>query len=519
MELRDYVAVLAKRKWLIISVTVVAVVIAVGISMLTARSYQGEAKILINDRNTGAALIGSQLSADSSQPDRDMQTQVELIQQRPLLQKVIAAEGLHTTPDDLLKQIKVSADTQANIITIDVVDKSPTRAADSANALAKAYVDWSRDTQRQSINAAADQVQKRLADVQAQMAAIGIVSAQTDPTGTKQQQLATARSLYQQLSASLAQLRLTANLVTGPASVVTSATPDPTPVSPNPLRNAALGAGLGLVLGVGLAFLSEKVTTRVSTAEEASQAYGSPILAEIPVEKFSAEETRRLTVMTHSESAASEGYRGLRNNLNFLNFEHKYGTLLVSSAVPGEGKSTVAANLAVVLANAGWRVALVVCDFRQPTTREFFQLEDEHGLSDVLLGTKELDEVLQAPQGIERLQVVVAGDAPPNPSEWLGSSRMEKMMTTLKQSVDYVILDTPPILAVSDSTSVARWADGALIVSRIGVTRKDEAEKAHAQLERAGAHVLGVVVLGVKEPGGSGYGYYSSYVHTDDASA
>jgi succinoglycan biosynthesis transport protein ExoP len=513
VELKDYLHVISKRRWLIILVTATATIVAVGVSLILPKQYLGEVNVLVSDRNTGVALVGSPLSGGSDQPERDLQTQVQLMQQRPLATKVIQALKLDDTSETLLKRVKITADGQASIVTIDVTDVDPGRAAKTANALAQAYLEGSRDLQRASIKTAADQVESRMANAQREIAALGLSVPQSDPSGAKQEQLNTAKTLYGQLAQTLQQLRLAEQLVTGAGSVVASAEPDPVPVSPNPVRNGAIGLVLGLVSGVGLAFLAENLDAKVRSANQAGELYGGPVLAEIAAETFEQGEQRRLTVLTHSASPAAEGYRGLRNSLNFINFEHSVKKILVSSAVPGEGKSTVAANLAVVLAEAGWNVVLVVCDFRQPTIDHFFDLTGKIGLSEVLAGAKKYEEALQKPtQGPDRLTVITSGAMPPNPSELLGSASMQRLLTALTESHDYVILDTPPVLAVADAAAVARLADGALMVARLGVSTRDATQKAREQLDKVGANLLGVVVLGVEDSSGGGYGYYASYV-------
>lgn len=506
--------VIRSRKWLIALVTVVAFMAALTAGALTPRVYRGEAEVFINDRNTGAALIGAQLSADTNQPERKLQTQADLMKQRSFLAEVIE-QNPSMTLETLRKQVRVATDPQADIITVDVTDSSPVRAAAIANELVQVYVAWSRDLQRQSIRAAADQVQQKVQDAQGQIATLEAVLPKNDPTGAKRERLSTARSLYSQLVQDLQRLQVTEQIATGLGSVVSSAVPDPVPVSPNPVRNGAIGLGLGLLLGVGAAFATERLNTRVSNAQDASDSYGAPILAEIPLEKSDSAKKHRLAVVTQPQGAAAEAYRGLRTNLDFIKSGREFKTLLVTSAIPGEGKSTVAANLAAVLAKRGWHVVLVVCDFHQPAASQFFELNGDAGLSEVLMGARDLPSVLQTPGDIERLQVITAGQLPPNPSELLGSVAMQGMIRALAEYADYVILDTPPILAVSDPAVVAQRADGVLLVAQVGVTKKDEARKARAQLDKVGVRVLGVAVLGVDPLGAAGYGYYNAYTSTN----
>jgi polysaccharide biosynthesis transport protein len=285
---------------------------------------------------------------------------------------------------------------------------------------------------------------------------------------------------------------------------------DSTPVSPRPARDAALGVAIGLLIGLAAAFLSEQMDIRIKSADEASAIYGAPVLANIPTEKVSKEDLALLTLKDRPGSPAAEAYRMLRNNLGFVNFDKGIKTMLVTSAVPSEGKSTVAANLATVLARAGSKVVLVVCDFYLPAAERFFDLDYSVGLSNVLAGTATLREALQEPAGFENLSVITAGPLPPNPSELLGSEAMHTLVAALRESVDWVILDSAPVLAAADAAAANRWVDGVLVVARLGVTKRDAARAGHQQLKNVGARILGLAVWGpIAEATGLGfYGYH-----------
>lgn len=509
MEFKDYVRILRDRKWIIVGATVVATAVALALSFVQAPVYRGQAQVLVQTQNRGAVLLGDQV-VQSMQPERDLATQVRLVQLTPLVEKAIRELGLNTTPEQLLQRTDVSADGQTSVITIAVQDSSPERAAATANALAAAYVDYSRSLERASIAAAVSQVElslkqarQRIADLTAQAA--------SDPSGVKRAELTVEQQLYASLSQKYQDLTLNEQLATGLGSVVASASPDFKKVSPSPLRNGIIGLVLGLSFGVGLAFLINALDATVQTAEDAAEILHAPVLAELGMDR-EAGELRRLVVRSDAESALAEGYRGLRNNLNYINFEHNIKAIMVVSAGPSEGKSTVAANLAAVLAQAGWKTALVVSDFRKPTVSQFFGVDDRVGLSDVLSGAKDTQTALQKVPGANELFVLAPGPMPANPSELLGSGQMQELVTGLESWANYVVIDTPPLLAVADATAVAPLSDGVIVVVRMGVTRRDALRRAHSQLEGVGARILGVVVWGVSKPDASGgYGYYGSY--------
>jgi non-specific protein-tyrosine kinase len=515
VELRDYLNVIRSRKWIIIQAVIIVSLVAVGVSLLQQPTYEGSAKILISEKDTGAALLGTLLS-DSSSPERALQTQVQLMRVRPLAESAIRKLNLKTDPGSLLGRTKVAVVGQTNMVTITVTDTDPKRAADTANAMADAYVEWSKTTKRESIKAAGDEIQRRLDEARVQILALGekLGSLKKDANGQPIRndqftaELSIATGLYTALASQLEQLRVNEQLEVGSGRVVQVAVIDARKVSPQPLRNGVLGAAVGLILGLGMAFLVEYLDNTIKSTEEAERLFGAPVLGHIPAEHFEKGESRRLTIVTHPGSPSAEAYRVLRNSLDFINFQHDIKTLLVTSAAPGEGKSTVAANLAAGLAQTGKKVVLVSCDFRRPTTEQFFDIRNMMGLSDVLTGRNSLKAALQRPRE-EELLVLTSGKMPPNPSELLGSQKMKELVESLEEWADWVIIDSPPLLAVADPASVARWADGVLIVTRGGTSTREAAKKARELLEKVGARVMGVVVWGLQEPGsGGGYGYY-----------
>jgi capsular exopolysaccharide synthesis family protein len=214
--------------------------------------------------------------------------------------------------------------------------------------------------------------------------------------------------------------------------------------------------------------------------------------------------------MVNPSSHITEAYRVLRNNLDFINFEDHIKVLLVASAEPSEGKSTVAANLAAVMAQAGRKVVLLNCDFHRPASEQFFDIDHSKGLSEVLRGALEIGLVLQKPTGFDKLWVLPAGSMPPNPSELLGSATMSNLVASLRDLADWVVVDTPPLLAVADAAATARWADGVLMVTRGGASTRGAAQRGREMLEKVGARILGVVVWGFELPVG-GTGYLASY--------
>lgn len=513
MELRDYLNVMRARKWTIILAVATLTITALVVSLLQAPVYEGEAKILIAEKSSGADIFGSLGLDVSSQPERGLQTQVQLMQVRPLLENTIRRLDLGVTPEELAKRVTVAAVGQTNIVSVTAQDGSAERAAEIANTLADEFVMWSRDAKREAINSAAVEVEARLETSKQEILDLGRKIKAQGKSDDLSAELAIATGNYTTLAAKLEELRISAQLEEGSGRVVSPAAVSAEPVEPSPLRNTVLGLVVGLVFGLGMAFLYEYLDNTIKSSEETERILGAPVLGVIPAEKYGKDEKRRTTILTNPGGAAAESFRVLRNNLDFVNFEHNIKTVLITSAAPSEGKSTVAANLAASMAQAGKKVVLLATDFRKPTTQQFFGVRNIIGLSDVLTGEHSLKSALQHPiEGLE-LMVLTSGKLPPNPSELLGSEKMKALIEELEAWADWVIIDSPPLLAVADGSAVARHTDGVLLVTKAGESTREAGKSAKAMLENAGAHVIGCVVWSLEPgPSGGGYGYrYGTY--------
>ena len=510
MQAREYFTVIGERKWLILVAMIIVAVGAYAVSVGQPAQYQSEAVVLWAQRNPGTAVLGMPQPQVSNFPDLEIATQVGLVQQPGIAEQAILDLGLNITPEALLRKLSVSGDGRTSLITITAVDATPQGAAAIANAVAGAYARSSRDANQRSLSSAADEVRRSLEATHRQIAALDASEA-IRPSTANQAELQASRNLYGTLLAQLQKLQSAQELETGSISIVGTAVADPVPTSPKPVRDAALGLAVGLVLGLGIAFISNSLDTRLKSPEEASAAYAAPLLGQIPDERTKKGETVDAAVLAFPDGPVAESYRGLRNNMEFVNFDRSIKTLMVTSAIPGEGKSTVAANLSVVLAQAGWRVVLVVVDFRRTAAESLLGLARSPGLSEVLAGTSELASAIQ--DGPAGLRVLSSGETPRSPSDMLGSAAMRLLLAVLVESADLVVVDTPPLLAVADAATIARWADAAVVVTRDGMTTREAARMAREHLDGVGERVIGVVVTGVKNSGAarSGYDIYSGY--------
>jgi capsular exopolysaccharide synthesis family protein len=276
------------------------------------------------------------------------------------------------------------------------------------------------------------------------------------------------------------------------------------PVSPQPLRNLTLGGLVGLALGVGLAILRGVADVRLRDAAGLQRATGSPLLGEIPFE--SAARTAPLIIGDAATSVRAEAVRKLRTNLRFVDVHEPARVIAVTSALQGEGKTTLSCNLAIALAEAGWRVLLVDADLRRPKIDEYLGLDAGVGLTDVLVGDVQVGDVVQR-WGDKSLLVLPSGSAPPNPSELLGSKAMADLLLALRESADIVIIDTAPLLAVTDGVVVAVQADGALLVSQQGRTSRTQVAAAARSLHSVSVRLLGCVLNMAKVAKAEAYQY------------
>ncbi len=520
MELRDYLDVVGAHRWMVIGTIVMTTVVAVVASMLQPSVYEGEARVLVREQDAGAALLGNVLPELSSQPERGLETQIELMQVRPLVERTIRSLNLKTRPDQLLKRTTVEARGKTNIVSIKVKDSDPDRAAAIANGLAKEFVEWSRATQRESMQAAAQELQSRLAEAEQRVVELGRKVGQSGKQSELGAELQIATGSYTTLAERLEQLVVNQQLEEGAGRVVSPAVRSDR-ISPEPVLSGLIGLGLGILGGIGAAFVFDRLDTTLRSSEQAERLLPVPVLGEIPVESID-EGATTPSIIRSPGSRIAESYRAFRTSLDFINFNKDIKTLMITSAAPMEGKSTVAANLAASLAQAGRRVVLVSCDFRRPMLETLFGVPTGIGLSQVLMGAHSVNQALQR-TCVEPLLVMTAGRMPPNPCELLCSDRMREMLDGLERSVDWVVLDTPPLLAVSDAAAVARWADGVLMVVRGGVSKMPAVRKAADVLEKAGARLVGTVVcadasedaalLG-RYQGRYGFAYYG-YTRTD----
>ncbi|RGA00541.1 polysaccharide biosynthesis tyrosine autokinase [Microbispora triticiradicis] len=288
------------------------------------------------------------------------------------------------------------------------------------------------------------------------------------------------------------------------------------PVAPQPLTNMALGALIALFAAVSGLVLRDRLDTTVKTAETLQKVARSSILGVIGYERDA--KRHPLILRDQGRSSRSEAFRSLRTNLQFIGVDRQPKSLVVTSCLPGEGKSSTSANLAITMAQAGWRVVLVDADLRRPSVPRYLGIEGGTGLTDVLIERARLHDVIQT-WGQQGLSVLPSGRIPPNPSELLGSRGMRTVLAQLTEEYDMVIIDAPPLLPVTDAAALGAICDGALLVVRHGKTRREQVLRAAELLSSINARLVGTVLNFVPAKHGSYYGYGYGYGYGYDAAA
>jgi len=381
----------------------------------------------------------------------------------------------------LLRRVTVTPDSAAGFLTITAADSDPRRAADIANAFAAAVVVTRARRARVRIDRAIFEVRR---DLQRLGAA----------------ELDGRRQLSQQLQ----RLRTLRAAQGNNAEVVEPAVASASPVAPRPRRNAALALILAALLGILLAFAIERLDRRIRDPMEVEELTGASLLSIVPTGAFPGEEEKT--------PAVSEAFQTLRASLMYFNIDRPLTSVLITSPFKGDGKTTVATNLAHALARAGKDVILVDTDLRHPQVAARFGAVRDAGLGTALVGEDRVEDVIgEVPTQDGRLRILPSGRAAPNPSELLGSERMRSLLAELSESCDLVIIDTPPALVVSDAIPLFEQVSGVVVVGRVGQTTRDAMRRLTHVIATARGAVLGAVATGAKGSGLYGYGGYGGY--------
>jgi polysaccharide biosynthesis transport protein len=517
-DLRRYLALAWQWAWLL----ALAALLAAGAAFLVSRQmtpvYQASTLILVNEA-PGAKAIDMGVIQTS---ERLARTYTEMLVSRPVLEGVIQSLGLGRTAAGLKSNITVQPLRDTQLIRVQVQDWDPHWAALIANSLVAEFAHQNMELQRERYAESKASLEAQLAQVdrQIQTAAAALDAIPIEATGNGHQAerdrldaaLVGYRQTYASLLQSYEQVRLTEAQSTSKVTQVESAVAPASPISPRVMQNTLLAGVVGLMLAVGVIFLVEALDDSLRDPAEITRHLGLPVLALIT--KHPTEEEGSPITAAEPRSPVSEAFRSLRTNIQYASVDKPVRTILVTSPAAEEGKTTVAANLAVVLGQGGKRTILLDADLRRPRIHRRLSLPNRQGLVDLFLQASHglNGHVQRTPQ--LNLAALTTGALPPNPSELLGSAKMGEILAHLLQEADIVVVDSPPVLAVTDAAVLAPKMDAVLLVVRPGETRLASARHAVEQLRRGGANLIGVVLNGVDLKRSRYYSYqYKAYYY------
>lgn len=507
IDVRRYLALAWHWAWLIVLATVLAAGAAYLITRQMTPVYQASTTLLINEAPSNKTADYNALLTS----ERQARTYAQLMSKRPVLEAVIGQLGLDLNPDALHEMVSINLVRDTQLIVIDVQDTDPERAAQIANTLVIVFSDQLQATQASRFASSKDSLQKQIGDVETQIEATRdqIQAAQdADETARLETRLTQHQQTYNNLIMSFEQVRMAeAQTLSGVAQVEPAITPR-APIRPNVFQNTILAGLVGLMLAAGLIFALDALDDTVKDPEEISKQFRLPVLGVIA--EFAGDEQELITL--HAPRApVSEAFRSLRTNIQYASVDKPIRSLLVTSAAPSDGKTTIISNLAVVMAQGGRRVTLVDADLHRPRIHRVFESDNSSGLSGIFVQPKvQLNGWVQA-TNLPGLQLVSSGALPPNPSELLGSNKMREILDALLADNDIVLLDTPPVLSVTDSSVLAPLVDAVLLVIRPGATHSGALKQAIEQLHRVNANLIGFVINGIGLHNSSYSYYYRDY--------
>lgn len=446
MELRDYLKVVRRRWRIIVTSLLVVVALAAIVTYRTTPQYQSDARLFVSTSDQSA----SEAFQGGSFAIQRVTSYADLVNGQELSSRVVDKLSLKISPATLSKEITATVVPETVILEISATDPDPARAQQIAQTTASELT--------------------------------GFVKELETPDGKK----------------------------TAPikASIVDAASLPTSPVSPQPLRNIGLAIVLGLLLGVGLAVVGELLDTSVKGPDDIAEISDSPVLGGILFDSDAPKHPLLTDLSPYSPRA--EAFRILRTNLQFVDVDQNKKVFVITSSVPGEGKTSTASNIALALQTAGQRTLLIDGDLRRPQLSKLFGLEGSVGLTSILLGRIDLEEAVQEHRE-SGLSVLTSGTLPPNPAELLQSKAMRLLLEQVRVHYDVIVIDAPPLLPVTDAALLAAEADGAVVVVRQGKTTRDQLSTSMARLKGIGAQPLGVTLNMVAHRGRRGYGYGYGY--------
>ncbi|MEA2148604.1 MAG: tyrosine-protein kinase [Solirubrobacteraceae bacterium] len=488
-QLLDSVRAVRARWRLVLAVVVLSTGLAVALSLTSTKQYDATAQLLLRGEEPINALLDPSGTTRSSDPERDLNTEVELIKVGPTAHAVQRAVGLTRSTDELLAQLHTETNPTSDIVRLRVRDHNPVLAARIANAFASAYVQFRVNSARARYRQAADLAQQQL------------LALSPDARGTAE---------GRDLQARQRELQIASALQTGGAEVVRRASVPISASRPRPILSGALGLLLGLVIGIGAALVRSLVDRRFTDEREVEDFFGLPVLAAIP------RPARRGADL--DDPAQREAYGLLAANLQLATTGRMSSVVMITSPGPGDGKTSVTLGVARAYAQLGLSVIVIEADLRRPAFARYADVTGSAGLTGVLAGgTIErellwLDADTMQPTNGEpgsrgAIGMLPAGTIPEHPQRALSDPAMNLVVEVARSLADVVLIDTAPVGTVNDATVLGRMVEGVAVVARLNQTTKDAARRASRSLANLGAAQLGLVVTDAG--GGENHAYYA----------
>lgn len=522
-DLRASLVVVRRRRWTLILVIFVVLALGAVSSYRKSPVYQATATALLK---AGAAdsVLTEQLSSD---PERRVQNEAQLITSLRTANAVEDRLGFGGS-------VTVAAGGVDDVLEITATGGDPERAALIANTYADVHRELRSADNREAVVSAKREVRRSLNEVEASAAAnsqqfnelnrqravtadatvLAALDAQITENQQIQQTLSNSAASY---SDQLSELETQQGLIASrpPIEILAPAAAPSSPISPNHRQDLTVVLVIGLLLGIAVVFVQEHLDDTIRDIADVARAAGDlPSLAVVPLHE--GDPDNAILTATKPMSHTAESYRSLRTSVEFLALEKRMQTIQITSAQPGEGKTTTVVNLAVAFSQAGESVVAVDCDLRRPRLHEFFGLDRHVGFTSVLLHEAQLDDVLRATPEFPNLSILSAGPLAPNPSELLGSEGFAEIIRKLAADYSVVLLDSPPVLPVTDAVVLSRVADATIVVTCSGISSKRRVQRAISSLRQVSAPLVGTV-LG-SAPHEIAYGYvdygYVAYGHS-----
>jgi Mrp family chromosome partitioning ATPase/capsular polysaccharide biosynthesis protein len=509
----DYLAILGRRKWIVLLPPIVAAVLGFYVSATGSAVYRATAQVLVDRTQSVPSSVTGASDVCLGDPNRCLTTLATSAKQVRLAKRV-ADQLPGMTAGRVLAEISVDPSSDADLLSVSADDPNPATAAQLANTFAKEFSQFTKERLTGQIDRALSTLQVRLKSL---IARGQVGTAEYQLLAQQQTQLVLARELTGNLTS--------VNELAGGASKI----------RPTPKRNAVLAGLLGLVLGLALALLAEALDRHVRSEHELEQALELPLLARLPKPPRKLQKANELVMLREPGSVHAEAYRKFRTSLEFVNPDDAARTIMVTSAIAFEGKSTTIANLAVALARAGHKVVIVDLDLRAPSLSRLFHVGNRPGITDVAMKRHPLDQVLRpvalgalrpsaqdlahtngsgpaersngAGQVDGLLHVLPAGTLPPSADEMLQDARLTAVLDQLASDFDLVLVDAPPLLAFGDAMILSAHVDAIFAVARLGRVQRPVLHELARQLQNCRAKALGFVVTGVEHSDSYRYMY------------